>query len=346
MDRIDHLISLLKDLPETEWRSFWARADVVRAKRPLPVQVAAKQKPRAKKRRCRSHGKTRAKPEGLKCPHCQSAAVKGHGQYRGRSRFKCKSCKSTFNDWTNTPLSGAHSAEKMTAFTLRMGNGGMSIRDSADEVGVSVPTAFSWRHKILHGYSVAPSRKLKGIAEADDLFFLFSEKGDKTVSKRRAPRKRGGVASKPGISDEQVPVLFGCDREGELILARAGRGQLTVKEVEGVLGGRVDPNATLCIDSNTSLKAFAKANEIHFKALNASKGQRVIDDVYHIQHVNGAHSRFRKWMKQFNGVSTKHLNSYAQWFGLLEETKARQDRADAFVARSARQRRCQKPQTY
>ena len=42
---------------------------------------------------------------------------------------------------------------------------------------------------------------LAGIAEADETFFLGSLKGKKR-GMPRAPRKRGGKASKRGLSDE------------------------------------------------------------------------------------------------------------------------------------------------
>lgn len=213
------------------------------------------------------------------------------------------------------------------------------MRKSADKLGVDLKTAFIWRHKILEGYSVAPARKLKGVAEADETFFLCSEKGDKTVSQRRPARARGGKASSSGISHEQVPVILGCDRQGELIVGVAGRGRISLKDIEEVLGDRVDAGATLCTDSHTSFKAFAKAHRLKYQPVNISKGFRVVKGIYHVQHVNSAHMRLKEWMVRFHGVSTKHLNSYMRWFGLMEETKALDDREVKFTNASVGQRR-------
>ncbi len=58
----------------------------------------------------------------------------------------------------------------------------------------------------------AKAKIVTGIAEADETFFLKSFKGARKLG--RAPRKRGGKASKPGLSDEQVPVLVLRDRSG------------------------------------------------------------------------------------------------------------------------------------
>jgi len=243
-------------------------------------------------------------------------------------------CFKTFNDLTKTPLAGIHHADKLRQFASKMADGGESLRKSCKRFDIDLETAFNWRHKVLRGYSVDDSRTLKGIAEADETFFLYSEKGDKTVSKRRRSRKRGGKAKRAGINDEQVPVIVGCDRQGELILGAAGRGRISVKQIDEVLGKHIDPDATHCTDSHPSFRKFAKTHHLKFKPVNISKGKRVVKGVYHIQHANSAHTRLKTWMGKFNGVSTRHLNNYAQWYGLLEETKSLPDQSEEFVDRA------------
>ena len=44
--------------------------------------------------------------------------------------------------------------------------------------------------KLLKKYKKLASSMLDGIVETDETFFLFSEKGDKSVAKRRKPRKK------------------------------------------------------------------------------------------------------------------------------------------------------------
>ena len=47
--------------------------------------------------------------------------------------------------------------------------------------------------------------EFKGIVESNDLFFVFSEKGNRHLE--RKPKQRGKKASKAGISDEQVTAI-------------------------------------------------------------------------------------------------------------------------------------------
>jgi len=54
--------------------------------------------------------------------------------------------------------------------------------------------------------------KLRGIVEADETFVLSTRKGERNLD--RKARRRGGKASKRGLSHEQVPVLVAADRSG------------------------------------------------------------------------------------------------------------------------------------
>jgi len=326
MDRVEHVLGMISGFSDAELGIFRKKLEQLKSPSMRATSVV---KPVPALRKVKK----------VRCPSCDSSVVKGHGKYRDGRRYKCLSCSQTFNDLTNTPLAGVHSADKIRRFASRMAEGGISLRKSEEEFGISHQTAFDWRHKIIQGYTVAPSRKLKGIAEADETFFLYSEKGSRTISKGRKPRKRGGKAKTAGVSDEHVPVILGCDREGEMMLGVAGRGRISLKNIEDVLGDRIDEDATLCTDSHSSFRAFAKANHIKYRPVNVSKGQRVVEKVFHVQHANSGHARLKGWMARFRGVSTKHLDSYAQWFGLMEETKALKDRETEFTSRSVTQRR-------
>lgn len=40
----------------------------------------------------------------------------------------------------------------------------------------------------------------------------------------------------------------------------------------------------------------------------------IIKGLYHIQNVNGLHSRLKQWIDRFKGVATKYLDNYLAWF--------------------------------
>lgn len=84
---------------------------------------------------------------------------------------------------------------------------------AAKRCRIALDTAFRWRHRFLKSAKDRKAESVSGIVEADETYFLRSQKGARKV-KGRAPRKRGGKASKPGLSDEHTPVLIARDRTG------------------------------------------------------------------------------------------------------------------------------------
>lgn len=47
---------------------------------------------------------------------------------------------------------------------------------------------------------------------------------------------------------------------------------------------------------------------------SSAGGKHVIKGLYHIQNVNGLHSRLKHWVDRFKGVATKYLDNYLAWF--------------------------------
>lgn len=261
--------------------------------------------------------------EGISCPHCKSSNIICYGKYRGRNRYKCKGCGKTFNELTGSPMSGTHYLEKWKDYLICM-LAGKSLRKIEKELSISLPTAFYWRHKILNAFMRVGFDKLEGIVEADETYFLYSEKGKKKISGRKA-RKRGGKARKRGISNEQVAVITSCDRKGNSIIEVGCLGRISQKDVDRTLGQYIDSNNTLCTDSHPTYKAFAKTKGINFETVNLNKGYRVREKIYHIQTVNSLHSRLKNWIRRFNGVATKYLSNYMIWFRILEKIKNKMD---------------------
>ena len=106
---------------------------------------------------------------------------------------------------------------------------GMSLRKAAKQTGVCLKTAFDWRHKILHALKMTPQQQLRGVTEAEETFFRYSEKENRKLS--RPPRKRGGGKG-PGLDDELVCVLTAKDRSScPPVIETVGRGPITSKRI-------------------------------------------------------------------------------------------------------------------
>ena len=124
--------------------------------------------------------------EGLGCIHCGSVKVKRNGKYRDRQRYLCRDCGKSFNDLTNTPISGTRYLGKWAKYFQMMVEG-YTLPKIAKSLKIHLSTAFYWRHKILYSLSSMGFQTLKGIVESDETFFKESLKGRRALD--RKPKK-------------------------------------------------------------------------------------------------------------------------------------------------------------
>ncbi len=248
------------------------------------------------------------------CPHCGQGQVARWGSASGLQRYRCAACKHTFNALTGTPLAGLRHKELWLEYAEQMVQGN-SVRKSAKACGIHRNTSFRWRHRFLSLPQKQQASQLEGIAEADETFFLESFKGKKK-GLPRAARKRGGKAKKPGLSDEQVPVLICRDRSGQT--ADAVLEKVNSDTVGKVLKPLLAKDTMLCADGSSIYVRVAREQDIPLKAVNVKAGIRVVDQIFHIQNVNAYDSRLKGWMRRFHGVATAYLSSYLGWRRLLD----------------------------
>lgn len=258
------------------------------------------------------------------CPHCAHEHISRWGFANGLQRYRCNACRATFNALTDTPLAGLRYKAKWIDYAKQLVEG-TSIRKSAAAVGIHPNTAFRWRHRFLKLPNTQQSNSLAGIAEADETYFLESQKGNRQ-GLSRPPRKRGGKASKRGLSEEQTAVLICRDRTGntaDFILEKADKAH-----IGAVLKPLLPADVILCTDGEKALAAVAKELGIAHRPVNLAAGQRVVAGVYHVQNVNAYDSRLKEWMRRFHGVTTRYLGNYLGWRRLIERYDRNMSSAD------------------
>ena len=180
-----------------------------------------------------------------------------------------------------------------------------------EERNGSIPTAFYWRHKLLAALNELGDQRLAGIVEVAETYVLESYKGSRALP--TAPRQRGGTATSPDLGREQVCTVVARDRSKHTIARVVDFGKPAATDIDGALGTALGSEHTLCTDAHSAYAKFAYAKGIHHEVLNASKNE-VKRGVYHLNHVNACHSRLKKWLGAFNGVSTKYMHHYLSWF--------------------------------
>lgn len=249
------------------------------------------------------------------CGHCGSRSVQPWGNASGLKRYRCKECRRTFNALTGTPLAQLHRRDVWLAYGQALADG-VSLRKAAKRCRIDLTTSFRWRHRFLEAAKHRKAKAVTGVVEADETFFLRSQKGARKIV-GRAPRKRGGVAKKRGLSEEQVPVLIVRDRSkatSDAILPN-----LKGDTIAAVLKPIVARDALLVSDGaeTSSYRTFANREGILHVGLNTRAGEHRWG-VYHIQNVNAYASGLKSWMRRFRGVATKYLPSYLGWRRMID----------------------------
>jgi transposase-like protein len=255
---------------------------------------------------------------GRCCPSCGNERCHRHGFANDLQRFRCCVCGRTFNDLSGTPLARLRHKAKWLAYSQVLLDS-LPVRKAADRVGVHRNTAFRWRHRFLRWVKLDRPASLNGIVEADETFLLESQKGSRTLN--RPARRRGGHATKPGISRELDCILVARDRNGHTLDAVTGRGALKAAQLERDLLPRLDPQALLVSDSNAAYQAFAHKHKIAHETVNLRAGIRVrrgLAGAIHVQNVNAYHARFKAWLLGFRGVASRYLSNYLGWRWALD----------------------------
>ena len=199
---------------------------------------------------------------------------------------------------------------------------GMPIKKIAKELNISIQTSFDWRHKILSSLDQFTPKELSQEVECDELELAHSNKGSKSLD--RAPRKRGTDFKRNQGKDEitTVQVVTAVQRNGEKYLKAVASKRLSKKEIVKALDGKLADNTILITDKHPSYRAFVKDNPtIKHKALLAKDHVDKKDKTIHLQKVNNVHKQLRTFLRPFNGVSSKYLQNYLNWFAYMDHIR-------------------------
>jgi transposase-like protein len=170
----------------------------------------------------------RWKDRPLDCPWCQSQDVGpwGASHYRpGWRRYRCNSCRRTFNDLPQTLLS--HSQCSLThwilaTFLLCLS---CSSRRLARELGVHIRPSSRWCRGLRNAArSYERERQVAGTVEADDLYHTAGHKGQakqggkKSLGRRARGRRKQREPGRGHYDKEQPAMIAWGSRPGAVVL--------------------------------------------------------------------------------------------------------------------------------
>ena len=274
-----------------------------------------------------------------KCRKCESERIVKFGvDKNGKQRYRCKSCGTTFTETSYSVVSHTRHTSDIWEQYIHLLLTGASLEECAFQCGICVRTAFEWRHKILNALQRdQDTRIMAGIIEADEMFLPISYKGNHKNSKRFImPRKAFQRGSDNRSNDvPKACIMCAVERNGQSYGEVLGQGQPTTKMVDHAFGKRIAPDSIMLSDGALAMKNyFAKKDDIELIKLKSSVsgrhrgGDPEIRGIYHIQTVNNFHNRLQRFLRRYNGVSTKYLNHYVSLFVWIENHKSMESRLE------------------
>ena len=247
----------------------------------------------------------KAMSTGVLCPDCNSSHVIKNGLQSGVQNYRCKNCGRQFRVTTGTFMYGVHEKGKMLEYIKCM-SAGMSLRECARIVNISLTTSFFWRHRILCALqSFEDNINFFGIVELEELLMNYSEKGKKRRDKKELKKL---TKKKP----EKVAIIAATDRSGNILFKKLEDNRVQADHVADFLKSRISKDSVVC---GSNKKAFKTVNAEHIKHKEITNKNKMKQGIYSVSTVHKKIKDFVGWIYyKFRGVATKYLTNYIMWF--------------------------------
>ena len=226
----------------------------------------------------------------IECPKCHSEKVIKFGFYNGIQRYKCKNedCCKTFIDEKSNPFRYSKKFKENWEQYFELFIKGLSLRECAAKMGITLVTAFFWRHRFLHDL------KIKNHIERIDSYVEFTKlvttenfKGSRNIN----TKERDKIVTINGVNDSI-----------NIISVIAGRRYFGFNEIKKKLIQRIDEKAYIVGMIDARLDYFCKV----FIEVNKSKLNEKIEKNTHRKYSIKA----KLWLKKFRGIASKYLSDY------------------------------------
>lgn len=250
------------------------------------------------------------------CPFCGETHVVKNGTKGDAQRYLCRNCGKTFGDTQDSILKSTKKVLAVWEKFVECMINAFSLRKIAEICGISVVTAFIWRHKILDALqNMMAEVKLNGVVEADETYARISYKGQRTDNMPRESYKRGTAANKRGLSREQVCIPCGVNLNGQSIAKVSNLGHPSFQDLNNVLGGKVASGSVLVTDSLRGYHRLSTEGGLFHIQIEPG---HYTNGNFNIQMINNFHGKIKKFINYtFRGVSSKYMNNYLVYNNLV-----------------------------
>lgn len=245
-------------------------------------------------------------PDPERCPHCLDPRLTKRGRdSKGRQRWLCGGCGSSFTADTGCVVSRSHLPEATWAAFCRAFAARATLRECAEECGVSLKTAWYMRVRVCGMLRrEGAARPVAGrVVQGDEAFLPESFSGNHTrnadFEPARAPRRRGGGDT----PKECLLTLVGEGATCDFRVADAGRrAEAAERQVEEALGRLVK------VECEMASSVGSAAARLGHEVARSYSGDRRLNPL------NAVHSAMRSFVDRFRGLSSRRMQMYLDWF--------------------------------
>lgn len=221
---------------------------------------------------------------GLACPCCSSNRFSKNGKVKDNQRYICRKCGKHFRSTTGKTIHHIHLKDKIKAYIDCMTQG-LSLRKTAKHVGISLQTAFRWRHRFLTTMQNRLTKPQHSNTNISTIVLPFSTKG------KSAPLKK---------QPDTVSILE-TSATGSIRINVLGKHGVSTTQIAESLQSSITHITSKHLPHILKTKSSCKAS--NFQRLQAQRNKYNIID----------------WLSKFRGVSSKYLNNYWAWYSLNSE---------------------------
>ena len=251
------------------------------------------------------------------CPKCGSANshfTKGGKANSGKPMLQCSSCHKRFTIDHGQLTHYSHQDESKWDLLITDTFAQVPVEKTAATLDISTYTVWRMRMKLLHMFEkLLNTTVVSGEIELDEKYLLNSHKGEKIAGVE--PRKRGGSASKRGLSNEQICLPTAVQRNGTAVLKATNTATPTSKDIMK-LADNIGEHSMAWIDGKAAYGCLLEEKHCEKRIM---KDHTCYTSIDHLNNVNAFHSLIEKWYKKYGGVASKYLNRYAALFVLVRE---------------------------
>ncbi len=166
-----------------------------------------------------------------------------------------------------------------------------SLRAAAGQIGISEVTSFNWRHKILSSLDNLQTLHTEAPAGICEIRLPHSHKGQRNIPEKKMPETR---------------TILIADARGILCLQQLKKKNRRA-EVSEIIAENLHPSAEIASEK-TNLLTRAEKKADKKKILNNTCSKSIM------AQAKMKISDLNDWMARFNGVATKYLQQYWNWY--------------------------------